>query len=109
MDDTELGTQKFQDFQEGHQQFIQDSTPCLFRILGNSRILQDFEWFSWNSVKIHKILGNSWNSSQAHRAFITRFPVSSIGGGGGGGGGGCGVWIFSGIALAMFESSICFT
>ena len=32
--------------------------------------------------------GNSWNSSQAHRAFITGFPMSSMGG----------VWIFTGIA-----------
>ena len=28
MDDTELGTQKFQDFQEGQKQFMQDSKPC---------------------------------------------------------------------------------
>ena len=27
-DDTELGTQKFQDFQDGQQQYIQDSKPC---------------------------------------------------------------------------------
>ena len=60
MDDTELGTQKFQDFQEEQQQFLQDSKACSFTILRNSRILQDFEWFSWNSgqnsqnfVKIH--------------------------------------------------------
>ena len=46
--------------------------------------------FAGIPVKTHKILrGNSWNSSQAHRAFITGFPMSSIGGGG---------WIFSGIA-----------
>ena len=28
---------------------MQDSKPCWFKFLGNSRNLQDFEWFSWNS------------------------------------------------------------
>ena len=28
MDDTELSTYKFQDFQEGQQQFLQDSRAC---------------------------------------------------------------------------------
>ena len=28
---------------------MQDSKPCWFKILGNSRILEDFEWFCWNS------------------------------------------------------------
>ena len=49
MDDADLGTHKFQDFQEGQQQFMQDSKPCWFKILKNSRILQHFEWISWNS------------------------------------------------------------
>ena len=38
--------------------------------------------------KFTKFRGNSWNSSQVHWAFITGFPMSSMGG----------VWIFSGIA-----------
>ena len=38
--------------------------------------------------KLTKFWGYSWNSSQADRAFITGFPISSMGG----------MWIFSGIA-----------
>ena len=49
MDDTELGTLKFQDFQKWQLQFLQDSGACWFKILRNPRILQKFEWFSWNS------------------------------------------------------------
>ena len=49
MDDTELGTQKFQDFQERQQQFMQDCKLWWFKFLGNSRILQDFKWFFRNS------------------------------------------------------------
>ena len=57
MDDTELGTQKFQDFQEGQLQFLQDSRAYWFKILRNSRISQKFEWFPGIPVKIYKILG----------------------------------------------------
>ena len=48
MDDTELGAQKFQDFQEGQLLFLQDSRAYWFKILRNSKISQKFEWFSWN-------------------------------------------------------------
>ena len=68
MDDTELGPQKFQDFHEEQQQFLQDSKACCFTILMNSRILQDFEWFSWNSGQ------NSQNFVEIHG-----FPMSSMG------------------------------
>ena len=44
--------------------------------------------------KFTKFCGNSWNSCQAHRAFITGFRMSSMGGGG--------VWIFSGVAHCQF-------
>ena len=44
MDDTELGTQKFEDFQEGQLWFLQDSRAYWFKILRNSRIS-----LSWNS------------------------------------------------------------
>ena len=37
--------------------------------------------------KFAKIWGNSWISSQAHRAFTSGFPMSSMGGGVGWGGG----------------------
>ena len=66
---------------------MEDSKPCRFKLFENSRILQDFERFCWNSDqksqnfrKIHVRLTEHFN--------ITGFPVSSTGG----------VWIFSGIA-----------
>ena len=46
--------------------------------------------------KFPKFSGNSWNSSQAHQAFITGFPLSSTGG----------VWIFSGIAQCTARAQI---
>ena len=58
--------------------------------------------FAGIPIKIHKILGNSWNSSQVHRAFITGFPMSSMLGGGGGGG--C---IFSKYKEVVQESLAC--
>ena len=39
---------------------MQDSKPYWFKILGNSRNLQDFEWFSWNSGQ------NSKNFEEIH-------------------------------------------
>ena len=46
------------------QKFLQDSKACCFTVLRNSRILQDFEWFSWNSCQ------NSRNFVEIHG-----FPV----------------------------------
>ena len=40
MDDTELGTQKFQDFQEGQLQFLQDSSQSL--LIQNLEEFQNF-------------------------------------------------------------------
>ena len=86
---TTLGAQKFQDFQKGQQQFIQDSKPCWFRILGNSRILQDFEWFSWNSGQISQNLGKILGIPVRLTEHLSQdFQCRPWGG----------VWIFSGIA-----------
>ena len=87
MDDTEFGTQKFKDFQEELQQFLQDSKACCFTILRNTLIsLQDFEWFTWNSSQ------NSQNFVEIHgfpvritQHFIQDFQCRPWGGGGGGG------------------------
>ena len=64
MDDTELDTQKFQDFQDGQKQFMQDSKLCRFKILGKSRNLQDFDWFSSNSGQ------NSQNFEEIHGILV---------------------------------------
>ena len=74
---------------------MQDSKNCWFKILGNSRIFGRF-WMILLEFrsKFTKCKGNSWNSSQAHRAFITGFPMSSIGG----------VRILNGIAHYMLQS-----
>ena len=95
MDDTELGIQKCQ---EGQLQFLQDSRAYWFKILRNSRISEKFELFSWNSsLKFTKFWGYLWISSNTHWAFLTGFPMSSMG---------C-VWIFYGIAqYSLVESLI---
>ena len=60
-----------------------DSKPC-----GIPEFRKILNGFPGIPVKILKIWECSWNSSKADRAFITGFPMSSMGG----------MWIFSGIA-----------
>ena len=73
---------KFQDSQEGLQQLMQDSKCC--GIPEFCKTCMNFREFR---SKFQNFGGNSWNSSRAHGAFITGFPMSSGGG-----------WIFSGMA-----------
>ena len=56
MDDNELGTQKFQDFQERQQQFMHEFKPCRFKFLGNSRFYKILNGFPGIPVKTDKIL-----------------------------------------------------
>ena len=86
MDDTKLGTQKFQDFQEGQWEFMQDFKSYWFTILENSRILQNFG-FPGIPVKIHKILGKLMEFQSGSPSL--HYRISNVVHGG--------VWIFSEI------------
>ena len=81
MDDIELGSQKFQDFQEGQEHFMQDSKPCRFKILGNSRLLEDFEWFCLNSHQNFKEINGIPVKLTEH--ILQDFQPKSFSGGGG--------------------------
>ena len=73
IDDTELGTQKFQNFQERQQQVNAGFQTPVIQILGE---FQNFARFSMVfrefRSKFTKFWGNSWNSGHAHRAFCYR-------------------------------------
>ena len=85
MDDTELGTQKFQDFQEEEQQFLQDSEACCFTIL---KILNGFPGIQ---VKIHKILWKFMDFQSG--SLSSSYSISNV----------VHVWIFSGISQYKIE------
>ena len=57
MDNTEMGTQKFQDFQEGQWQFMQDSNPADSKSWGIPEFGKILNGFAGIPIKIHKILG----------------------------------------------------
>ena len=69
--------------------------PADSKYLGIPEFCKTLNEFPGIPVKIPKIWGNSWNSSRADQAFITGFPMSSMGG----------VWIFSGIAHSHITAS----
>ena len=80
MDDTELCIQKSEEFQEGQQQFIQDSNPADSESWGIPEFCKILNGFPGISVKIHNIFGKFLQFQSAHQVFITGFPMSSMGG-----------------------------
>ena len=81
MDDTELGTQKFQDFQEG--QLVAAYAGFQSLLIQNLEEFYKFGRLSMNFLefrsKFKKFGENLRNSSRAHKAFITGFSISSMG------------------------------
>ena len=51
MDATGLGTQNFRISKKDNSSFCRIPKPDDSKVLRNSRILQDFEWLSWNSCQ----------------------------------------------------------
>ena len=67
---------------------MQDSKPCWFKIMGNSRFWKILNGFAGIPIKIHKILGKFMEFQSGSPSIYYR--ISSIVHGG--------VWIFCGMA-----------